>query len=79
MPLPKQETFECEGKTFTIHLVETDDRYEAAAYEGDRQVTCLHTVSHTTNFGFFRKFGESYIPQLIEDIKHDISMGWYLK
>jgi hypothetical protein len=53
MPVLKQETFEHDGNLFTIRLVETNDGYEAAAYEGERQVTCSHTVGHATNFGFF--------------------------
>ena len=79
MEILKEETFEHDGKTFTIRLVETNDGYEAAAYEGERQVTCLHAIKYTTNLSFFRKFGVSYVSRLIEDVKHDISEGWYLK
>jgi len=35
MEILKEETFEHDGKTFMIRLVETNDGYEAAAYEGE--------------------------------------------
>ncbi|MFA6920402.1 MAG: hypothetical protein WC216_01030 [Gallionella sp.] len=74
----QEELFEHDGATFKIRLFETDVEYKAAAYANGKQVTYFHDVNHETNFGFLRKFGVSYIPQLLQDIKDDISAGRFL-
>ncbi len=77
MTIQRQEIFEHDGKKFEIQLIETIDGFAAAAYVDGKQVSCFHSIKHTTNFGFYQKFGASWIPQLFIDVKDDITSGRY--
>lgn len=77
MAIIREESFVKDGKTYTIRVVRIGDTFEAAGYDGNRLVTIVHKVADSTNFGFFKKFGVSYVPQLVDDVKNDFSNGWY--
>jgi len=76
MIIQKEEMYQYQGIKYQIKLYRCDSRYKAGAFVGDRQVTIFHAVEDSTNFSFFKKFGESYAPVLINDVKNDIQQGF---
>lgn len=76
MHLKTEETYIHNGIEYRIRLYRDNTGYKAAAYLNDRQVTIIHSVEDSTDFGFFKKYGDRYATMLIDDVKADIQQGF---
>lgn len=70
---PFGETFFIDkNKKYTIKLMKTDSGFDAAGYLEDRKVTSLYHIDKYIDWSFEQKYGDSYLHELIEDVKRDI-------
>lgn len=73
-----QESFEHEGFHFVLKVFRTEYGYGAAAYtDADFRATAYFgvDVAPEVEMGFFRRFGENFAPQILEDVKNEIRQG----